>query len=130
MSKNIYEFQDTLIICGSCLPNMDREAFEKLQQISNNIFFVCLEEIHMNMVAHKIASVLRVGKVKNLIFTSVDKSPHCVQLHYMRNELEKLMNLEEVKITSYVSKEGDLVEISPDSISLSKELAEVQSLRE
>jgi len=40
MSSNIHEFQDSLIVCGSCLPNMDDEAFKKLQQISNQIYFV------------------------------------------------------------------------------------------
>lgn len=129
MSHNIYEFQDTLIICGSCLPDMDKVAFDKLTQISNNIFFVCLEEIHMNMAAHKIASILRLGKVKKLIFASVDKSPHCVQLHYIKNELEKIMNLENVSITSYVSQNGDLVEIAKETISLSKNLVEIQQLQ-
>ena len=129
MSHNIYEFQDTLTICGSCLPNMDKDAFEKLTRISNNIFFVCLEEIHINMVAHKIASILRLGNVKKLIFASVDKSPHCVQLHFIRNELEKIMNLENVSIANYVSKDGNLVEIAKETISLSKNLTEIQEVK-
>jgi len=129
ISYNIYEFQDSLVICGSCLPNMDKQAFDKLQQISNKIFYVCLEEIHMNIVAHKIASILRVGKVKTLIFASVDGSPHCVQLHYIRNELEKIMNLKNIKLVNYVSNNGDLVEVSKDTISLSKKLAEIQRLK-
>lgn len=128
MSHNIYEFQETLIICGSCLPNMDKGAFDKLAQISNNIFFVCLEEIHMNMIAHKIASILRLGKVTKLIFASVDKSPHCVQLHYIKNELEKIMNLENVSIVNYVSQNGNLVEITKETISLSKNLVEIQKV--
>lgn len=128
ISHNIHEFQDSLIVCGACLPNMDEQAFAKLKQISNNVFFVCLEETHMNMVAHKIASILRLGKVKSLIFATVDKSPHCVQLHYIRNELEKIMNLEDISITDYISKDGNLIEILPETISLSKELTEVQRL--
>lgn len=129
MSHNIYEFQDTLIVCGSCLSNMDKTAFSKLSEISNNIFFVCLEELHMNMVAHKLASILRTCKVKKLVFVSVDKSPHCVQLHYIRNELEKIMKLENISIINYVSKNGNLVEINPKTISLSKELAELENLK-
>lgn len=128
MSSNIYEFQDPLVICGSCLPNMDKEAFNKLQQISNNIFFVCLEESHINMAAHKIASILRVGKIKNLIFASVDNSPHCVQLHYLTNELKKIMNLDNIKIQNYVSNKGELMEISPETISLSKSLIKIKNL--
>jgi len=125
MSHNIYEFQDSLIVCGSCLPNMDNEAFKKLQQISNQIYFVCLEKIHMNMVAHKLASILRVGKVKKLIFASVDKSPHCIQLHYITNELTKIMDLENIEILNYVSNKGELVEVFNDTISLSKNLIQL-----
>lgn len=126
MSQNIYEFSGEVIVCGSCLPKIDKEAFEKLKKISENIYLVCLEEIHMNMVAHKLASILRLGKVNKVIFASVDKSPHCVQLHYIRNELEKIMDLKDISMVDYISKDGDLIEISPDTISLSKELASLQ----
>jgi hypothetical protein len=129
MSSNVFELEGTVIICGSCLPNMDPSAFNKLKHISNNIFFTCLEETHMNMVAHKIASVLRLGKVKNLIMVSVNKSPHCVQLHYMRYELEKIMNLRDISVISYTTFNGNLVEVSPKTISLSKNLVELQKLR-
>lgn len=125
MSSNIYEFPETFVVCGSCFQNMDKEAFDKLQNISKNIFFVCLENVHMNMVAHKIASILRIGKTKKLIFASVDRSPHCIQLHYMRTELEKIMNLKEIEIINYVSNKGDLAEISPETISKSKNLIQL-----
>ena len=83
----------------------------------------------MNMIAHKIASILRLGKVKRLIFASVDRSPHCVQLHYIKNELEKIMNLENVSVASYVSHNGDLVEITKETICLSKNLVEIQKIK-
>lgn len=120
MSHNIYEFKDNLIVCGSCLPNMDQKAFDKLKEISDNIYFVCLETLHMNMVAHKLASIMRLGKVKKLIFVTVDKSPHCVQLHYIRLELEKIMSLTNIKIINYISNNGDLIEISDQIITNSK----------
>ena len=126
MDHNIYEFKETLIISGSCLKQMDNRAYEKLEEISQDIYNVCLEKIHMNMVAHKIASILRVGKVKNLIFASVDKSPHCIQLHYIRNELEKIMDLSDVKLINYVSNNGELKEISAETISKSKNLFELE----
>ncbi len=128
MSHNIYEFENNLVVCGSCLPDMDKEAFEKVKSISENIFFVCLEIVHMNMLAHKLASILRIGKVKNLIFVSVDKSPHCVQLHYLRSELEKIMRLDKFKISNYVADAGNLVEILPETISLSKNLGSLSKL--
>ena len=40
-----------------------------------------LESHHINMVITKIMGMLCEVNVKKLIFASVDKSPHCVQLH-------------------------------------------------
>ncbi len=130
MQTNIYEFSGTLIVCGSCLPNMDKFAFEKIKQISSNIYFVCLEEIHMNMVAHKLASIMRLGKVNKLVFATVDKSPHCVQLHYIRNELEKIMDLSNVELINYVSDKGNLVEVNSETISNSKNLLKLSKNKE
>ena len=60
--------------------------------------------------------------IVNIIFATVDKSPHCVQVHYIRNELEKMMNLDNINITNYVIVDNQLIEISSDIISLSKNL--------
>jgi hypothetical protein len=125
IDHNIYEPENTLIVCGSCLENMDKEAFEKIKNISDNIYSVCLEKIHMNMIKSKLSSILRVGKVNKLIFVTVDKSPHCIQLHYISNELKKIMNLSDIEIKNYVSDNGNLIEISPETISLSKTLKEL-----
>lgn len=125
INHNIYEHEGTSIICGSCLPNMDKSAFEKIKAISENIYFICLEEKHMGMVVSKLCSILRVGKINKLIFVTVDKSPHCIQLHYIANELKKIMNLTNVEIKNYISDNGNLIEISPETISLSKNLKEL-----
>ena len=122
MSTNIYEFSGTLLVCGSCMPRMDSSAFEKVKELSDSVYFVCLESMHMNMVAHKLASVLRVGKVDKLIFCSVDKSPHCVQLHYISSELKKIMDLSGVEMLNYVANSGELIKISTETISRSKNL--------
>jgi hypothetical protein len=129
MSHNVFEFKDNLVVCGSCLQNMDKPAFEKLKQISGNIYSVCLEETHMNMLLSKLAGILEAGKVRNIIIASVDKSPHCVQLHYVGKELIKTTNRKDVTVTSYVAKEGDLIKISPETISLSKNLAALNTIK-
>ncbi len=125
IDHNIYEPNETLIVCGSCLENMDKSAFDRLKDISEDIYFTCLEKIHMNMILSKLCSILRVGKVKKLIFVTVDKSPHCIQLHYISNELKKIINLKDIEIKNYVSDNGNLIEISQEIISLSKNLKEL-----
>lgn len=125
MKSNIYDVNETIIIIGSCLKNMQPEGFVKLQNISNNIYELCLEETHINMAITKIAGMLRTSRIKNVIFATVDKSPHCVQVHYIRNELEKMMNLNEINITNYVIVDNELIEIEPEIISLSKSLGKL-----
>ena len=73
MKTNIYDVTDTIIIVGSCLQYMQPEGFEKLKNISNNIYELCLEETHINMAITKIGGMLRTGKIKKIIFASVNK---------------------------------------------------------
>ena len=126
MSTNIYDVEDTIIIVGSCLKNMQPEGYKKLNKISNNIYDLCLEETHINMAITKIGSMLRTGKIKEIIFVTVDKSPHCVQMHYIQDELKKMMNLDNIIIKNYVVINNELEEIESNIIELSKNLYEIK----
>lgn len=128
MKTNIYEAEETIIIVGSCLKQMQPKGYEKLKNISENIFELCLEQTHINMAITKIGGMLRTGKIKNIIFATVDKSPHCIQVHYIRNELEKMMNLKDINITNYVIIDNELVEINSDVISMSKSLGKLKNI--
>lgn len=128
MKTNIYDVQETIVIVGSCLNRMCLNAYEKLTEISSDIFELCLEQTHINMAITKIGGMLRTGKIKNLVFVSVDKSPHCVQLHYIRNELEKIMDLKDVSIKNFVAVDDELIEIDSDVISVSKNLSKIAKL--
>ena len=128
MKSNIYDVSETIIVVGSCLKNMQLDGYEKLQKISTNIYELCLEETHINMAITKIGGMLRTNKIKRLIFASVDKSPHCIQLHYIQDELRKMMNLSNVKIENYVIVDNELIKISPETISLSKNLSKLSNL--
>ena len=129
MKSNIYDVDDTIIIAGSCLKSMQREGFKKLEQISNNIYELCLEETHINMAITKIGGMIRTKKVKRIIFASVDRSPHCIQLHYIQDELQKMMDLTNVKIENYVVVDNELLPISPQVISMSKNLKELSEIK-
>ena len=126
LKTNIYDVSETIVIVGSCLSNIQPKGFEKLKTISDNIYDICLEQTHINMVITKIGGMIRTGKIKNIIFASVDKSPHCVQLHYIRNELEKMMDLKDINIKNYVIVDNELIEISQDIISISKNLSKLK----
>lgn len=81
------------------------------------------------MAITKIGGMLRTGKIHKIIFATVDKSPHCIQLHYIQDELKKMMNLEKMNIKNYVIVNNELEEIPPEIISLSKNLYELKNNR-
>lgn len=128
MKSNIYDVEETIIVVGSCLKNMQLEGYEKLQKISTNIYELCLEEIHINMAITKISGMLRTNRIKKIIFASVDKSPHCIQLHYIQDELRKMLNLSNIEIENYVIVDNELKKISTSTISLSKNLSKLSNL--
>ncbi len=126
LKTNIYDVGETIIIIGSCLPNMDKKAFDKLKKITNNIYDLCLEQTHINMAITKIGGMFRTNKIKKIIFATVNKSPHCIQMHYIQDELNKMMNLKDIEIINYVADNGELIKIHPSTISLSKNLIELE----
>ena len=126
LKTNCFDVTETMIIVGSCLEQMQPNAFLELKNISNNIYDVCLEKDHLNMVVTKIIGMLARGKVKKLIFATVDKSPHCVQLHYVVKELENAIDLSNIEIVNYVAVDNKLIDIPIDVISLSKNLSKLK----
>ncbi len=127
MEMNVYEPASEFVIAGACLKNMQPESYKKLEKMCSNIYTVCLEESHVNMVITKLLGVLSRVKVKKLVFATVDKSPHCVQLHYIENEIKKAMPLTGVQIVHFVAVDGELIEISDEAISASKNLSLLQN---
>ena len=122
LSTNIYDVDNTIIIVGTCLKYMEPIGFKKLEDISKNMYELCLEETHINMAISKIGGMIRTGKINKIVFATVDKSPHCIQMHYIQDELKKMMNLNDIAIENYIVVNNELIEVSPDVISLSKNL--------
>lgn len=126
MKSNIYDCSDKIIIIGSCLKSMQPKVFEKIQTMNMPIFELCLEQTHINMAITKILGMIRAKNIKKILFASVDKSPHCIQLHYIQDEILKLgFNVE---FFNYVAVDGELMHISKDVISLSKNLSKLNNV--
>lgn len=126
MKTNCYDVNDTMIIVGSCLERMQPEAYKELEKISSNIYEVCLEKDHLNMVITKLMGMISRVKLNRIIFATVDKSPHCIQLHYIMKEIEKAIDLSGIKVLNYVAVDNKLVEIPNEIISLSKNLSKLK----
>ena len=127
IKTNCYDVEDTIVIVGSCLERMQPKAYNKLKKISSDIYDICLENTHLNTAITKMIGVLCRVKMKKIIFASVDKSPHCIQLHYIENEVRKAMDLANVEMIHYVAVNNELIEITNDTILKSKSLSELQN---
>lgn len=129
LKTNCFDIQEIMIIVGSCLDRMQPEAYKELEKISSNIYDVCLEKEHLNMVVTKIIGMVARGKIKKIVFATVDKSPHCVQLHYVIKELENAIDISNIEIINYVAVDNKLIEIPINIISLSKNLSKLKETK-
>ena len=129
LKTNCFDIQETMIIVGSWLDRIQPKAYEELEKISSNIYDVCLEKEHLNMVVTKIIGMVARGKIKKLVFATVDKSPHCVQLHYVIKELENDIDISNIEIINYVAVDNKLIEIPIEIISLSKNLSKLKETK-
>lgn len=126
LKTNCFDVPEVMIVVGSCLKTMQPEAYKELEKISSDIYEVCLEKDHLNMVVTKMIGMVARKGIKKLVFATVDKSPHCVQLHYIVKELENAMDLSDIEIIDYVAVDNKLVEIPLEIIGLSKNLAKLK----
>lgn len=128
MKTNCYDVDTDMVIVGSCLKNMQPNAYQALTKMSKNIYEVCLESTHFNMVVTKIIGMICKVDIKKIIFATVDKSPHCIQLHYIESEIRKAMNCNNLEIIHYVAVNNKLIKVSDKTIKKSKSLAELEQI--
>ena len=127
MSTNVYAPKGRVLIYGTCLESMEPEAFREICARADCAYSLCLEETHLNMAVTKLSAMLGTGRITGVMFASVDRSPHCVQLHYIAHEIERTLP-EHVPMESFVASGGRLYPISPDVIELSKSLIRLSAM--
>ena len=122
MESNVYSLRGKVLIAGACLPEVWPEAFAALAAQEDQVYSLCLENSHINMAVTKLTAALGTGQVESLRFASVDRSPHCTQMHYICHEIERVLP-EHVPMESFVCTEEGPVRVSEEAVELSKSLA-------
>lgn len=121
LQSNIYEPKGVVAIVGACLCRMQPAGFAAVTAQAEQVYSLCLEESHINMAITKLGAVLSTGQVSKLIFASVDRSPHCTQLHYILHELERMMPVT-LPVENYVVVENRPILLNKETIERSKTL--------
>lgn len=125
LTTNIYEPEGAVLICGTCMERMQPGAFAQLEARADCVYALCLEESHINMAVTKIGAMLSTGRITKLIYATVDRSPHCTQLHYIDHEVRRMMEIT-AQTEHYVAYEDRLYPISPETIERAKTLRLLQ----
>lgn len=129
METNVYALRGRVLVVGACLPQVWPEQFERLAAEYDQVYGLCLETTHVNMAVTKLAAVLGTGQLEKLAFATVDRSPHCTQMHYIRHEIERTLPAH-VPVESYVVSDGKIVAVPERAVELSKSLARLAQISE
>ena len=127
MEINVYAVKGRVLIVGACFPQIFPEAFLKLSAGVDQIYSLCLETTHINMAVTKLSAIFGTGQLEKLIFASVDRSPHCTQMHYIMHEIERTLK-EHVPVENYVVSDGEIIAVSAAAIDLSKSLGKLSKI--
>lgn len=127
METNVYAVKGKILIVGSCLPQVFPEAVNKLSADADQVYSLCLETTHINMAITKLSAVFGTGQLDKLVFASVDRSPHCTQMHYIMHEIERTLK-EHVPVENYVVVDGEIIAVSEKAIDLSKSLGKLAKM--
>lgn len=127
METNVYSVKGKVLIVGACLPEVFPAAFYELSSGADQVYSLCLETTHINMAVTKLSAVFGTGQLEKLTFASVDRSPHCTQMHYIMHEIERTLK-DHVPVENYVVAEGEIIHVPDRAIDLSKSLGKLAKM--
>ena len=128
LETNIYEPKGKVLICGACLPKMQPEGYAALAEDFDFVMNLCLEKEHINMAITKICGMLSTGQITQLVFATVNHSPHCTQMHYIKHEIKRTMKQELPPIFNFIVENNELHLIYSDVTKLSRDLVSLQNM--
>lgn len=125
----IFRDAEKLAVVSRCLEIEKPQIIDELRLKGYVILTVCPEAEHINMLGFKLAGILARCKFREVAVLTVDGSMHCTQLHWMLEEVFKIMRLE-ITRKHYVEHEGKITEIPVDIVKKSRFLHKQLSIRE
>lgn len=117
-----------LLLVGSCMdrfPEIMKDFSER--NGGQTVLQVCLEETHVNQAGFKIGSIIKYSGITKVTALTVDGSPHCVQLHYVIDDVKRHF-APEIETKHFVVEKGIVHEISTDTVKKSRHLSKIQKI--
>lgn len=115
-----------LLLYGTCMAEKHPKILEVCAE-GRVALAVCLERDHMNMIAFKLATMVKSAKLEEISVITVDGSPHCVQLHQTVSEVNRLFD-DPPSTRYYVVEHGKVHEIDAETVKASRFLSKMETL--
>jgi hypothetical protein len=112
-----------ILLIGSCLTYEHPEIVEKYVE-GRVALKVCLEREHFNMACLKLASIVARVPIEEIVVLTVDGSPHCIQLHFMMDEVEKVTG-KSLNVKHIVVYKGKEVEVDRSRVKKARYLSKL-----
>ncbi|MCD6301236.1 MAG: 4Fe-4S ferredoxin [Staphylothermus sp.] len=126
--SKIFRNNEKLLIIGRCIEIEHPDILEEFIKQGYSVLSVCLEAEHVNMVGFKLAGVIARGNYKEVSVLTVDGSMHCTQLHWMLEEVFKILGRNNIIRRHFVIYKGKLFEVSTRSVKTSRYLYKVDKI--
>lgn len=122
--STVFRGKDNIVIVSRCLEVEKPHIIEELRASGYVVLTACPEAEHVNMLGFKLAGILARCRFKEVAVLTVDGSMHCTQLHWMLEEVFKVMKLDASR-KHLVEHKGGVVEIPLDVVKKSRFLTKL-----
>lgn len=117
------------LIIGTCVILEHPQIIKEIAEKYDTLLHVCPESFHMNMIETKLAAMVKIRNPKEIGIITVDGSPHCVQLHYIAEDLLKYFK-EDFEVKHFVISSKKVYHISSESVKTSRHLRKVERYKQ
>jgi NTP pyrophosphatase (non-canonical NTP hydrolase) len=127
MTTSVSHFSGKLLICGTCVKDVDPEKFKELAE-GRAVFTFCPELTHSSLLGYKLTTILRASDIEDIWTFTKDGSPHCEQILTTMQEVAENVGFDKSRLRYFVTKKGKFSEITDKTIRKSRNIMEVEKL--
>lgn len=127
MTTSVSHFGGKMLICGTCVKDVDAENFAELSK-NRLVYAFCPEITHASLLGYKLTTIFRVCNIESIWTFTKDGSPHCEQILTTVQEAAENVGFDKSKIRYFVTKRGKFSEIADQTVRKSRNIGEVEDL--
>ncbi len=116
-----------ILLIGTCMNTRFPNIVDRFREKDGGwaTLHVCLEENHVNQAGFKIGSIIRYAGITKVTALTVDGSPHCVQLHFIIEDLKKHFT-PEIETAHFVVEKGEVLEVGSAEVKRARHLSKIR----